>query len=146
MGYPLIGQSSKVGRKAQPCSTLIMGSVFKPLQEKWKEEKMGVRMRTGEGQQEEYRVSHMIFADHCYLFAASEEEIRKMIADTTEELRKRGSDWKEFQMELMAWGFGGKIGDVLLDVDERKNRIEEVETLQVMGAGLFWMAKFFLQK
>ena len=62
-------------------------------------------MRTGEGQQEEYRVSHMIFADNCYLFAASKEEIRKMIADTTEELRKRGLDWKEDQMELMDLGF-----------------------------------------
>ena len=44
---------------------------------------MGVRRRTGEGQQEEYRVSHVIFADNCYLFAASKEDIRKMIADTT---------------------------------------------------------------
>ena len=36
-----------------------------------------------------------------------------MIAETTEELRKRGLDWKEDQMELMAWGFEAKIGDVL---------------------------------
>ena len=56
---------------------------------------MEVRMRISEEQQEEYRVSHMIFADSCYLFATSKEEIKKMITDTTEELRKRGLDWKE---------------------------------------------------
>ena len=65
-------------------------------------------MRTGEGQQEEHRVSHMIFADTCCLFAASEEEIRKMIADTSEELRRRGLDWKADQMELGAWGVEGE--------------------------------------
>ena len=56
-----------------------------------------------------------------------------MFADTTEELRGRGLGWKEDHMELMAWGFEGKIGDVLLEVDERKNRIKEVEALQAMG-------------
>ena len=84
-------------------------------------------MRTGEGQQEEHRVSQMIFADTCCLFAASEEEIRKMIADTSEELRRRGLDWKEDQMELMAWRFEVKIGDVLVEVGERKFRIKEVD-------------------
>ena len=44
----------------------------------------------------------MIFADNWFLFATSKEEIRKMIADITEELRKRGLDWKEDLMELMA--------------------------------------------
>ena len=62
-------------------------------------------MRTGEGQQEEHRVDLMIFADNCYLFATSKEKIRTMIMDTTEELRKRGLDWKEGQMELMVWDF-----------------------------------------
>ena len=61
-------------------------------------------MRTGVGQQEEYRVSHMIFADKCYHFAALKEEIREMIVDTTKELRARGLGWKEDQMELMACG------------------------------------------
>ena len=27
-----------------------------------------------------------------------------MIVDTTEDLRRRGLDWKEDQMELMTWG------------------------------------------
>ena len=40
---------------------MMMRRVFKPLQEKWNKGKMEVRMRTGEGQHEEYRVSHMIF-------------------------------------------------------------------------------------
>ena len=31
-------------------------------------------------------LAHMILADNCYLFAASKEEVRKMIVDTTEEL------------------------------------------------------------
>ena len=34
----------------------------------------------------------------------------------------------------MAWEFEGKIGDVLLEVDERKYRIHEVEALQAMEA------------
>ena len=110
---------------------MMMRSVFKQLQEKCKEEKMGVKVKIGDWQQEEYRVSHTIFADNCYLFATSKEEIRKMITDTTEELRKRGLDWKEDQMELMAWR---KIGDVLLEVDERKFRTKEVEAFQAMGA------------
>ena len=57
-----------------------------------------------------------------------------MIADTTEELRRTGLDWKEDQMELMVWRFKGKIGDVLLEVDKRKYRNKEVEVLQAMGA------------
>ena len=76
----------------------------------------------------------MIYANNCYLFATFKEEIRKMITDTTEELRKRGLDWREVQMQLMAWGLEGKIGDVLLEVDERKYRIKEVEALQAMRA------------
>ena len=84
----MISRSSKVGKESPSLFNMMMRRVFKPLQGKSKEEKMGVRMGTGEGQQEEYRVSHMIFADNCYLFATSREEIRKMIADTTQELRR----------------------------------------------------------
>ena len=61
---------------------------------------MGVKIRSSEVRQEEDRVSHMIFADNCYLFAESKEQILKMIGDATEELKKRGLDWKEDQMEL----------------------------------------------
>ena len=55
--------------------------------------RMGAKMRNCEGQQKE-----CIFADSGYLFAASKEEIRKMIVDTTEEMTKKGLDWKEDQM------------------------------------------------
>ena len=44
----------------------------------------------------------MIFADKCYLFAESKEQILKIIGDATEELKKRGLDWKEEEMELIS--------------------------------------------
>ena len=50
---------------------MMMWSVFKPLQEKWNETRMGVGLRNSEGPQEACRASHMISADNCYLFAAS---------------------------------------------------------------------------
>ena len=99
-GIPFDKSIKQSGTESPSLFIVMMRGVFKPLQEKWKEEKMGVGMRKGEGQQEEYKVSHMIFADTCYLFATSKEENRKMIADTTEELRNRGLDWKDDQMEL----------------------------------------------
>ena len=80
-------------------------------------------MRTNEGQEEERRVSHMFFADNCYLFVASKEVIRRMIVDTTEELRKRGLDWKEDQIEMMAWGFEWRSGDLPIEVGEKKHVI-----------------------
>ena len=36
------------GKESPSLFDMMMRGVFKPLQEKWKEEKMGVRMRTGE--------------------------------------------------------------------------------------------------
>ena len=80
-------------------------------------------MRTNEGQEEERRVCHMIFADNCYLFAASKEVIKRMIIDTTEELRKRGLDWKEDQIEMMAWSFEGRSRDLSIEVGEKKHLI-----------------------
>ena len=58
---------------------MMVRGVFKKLQEKWNDGKMGVRMRTAERQHEEYKASVMIFADNCCLFVAVKEEIRKMI-------------------------------------------------------------------
>ena len=49
-------------------------------------------------------MNHMIFADNCYLFAESKEQILKMIGDATEELKKRVLNWKEDQMKLISWG------------------------------------------
>ena len=93
----------------------MMRSVFRHLQEQWDNEKMGVEMSTNGGQDSECRVSHMIFADNCYVFAASKEEIEKMMEDTTEELRRRGIDWTEDQMEMMARGEKEAMQDVLFD-------------------------------
>ena len=76
MECPLVSQSSKVGMKAH-LSDMMRRGFFITL----------LKMRTGEGQQKEHRDSHMIFADN-FLFATSEEEIRKMIADTSEKLRQ----------------------------------------------------------
>ena len=45
----------------------------------------------------------MIFADNCYLFAETNDQILKMIRDATENLKKRGLDWKEVQMEMISW-------------------------------------------
>ena len=99
-------KSIKQGGKESPCLfNLMMRSVFRVLQEEWKVLRMGVKTRNSVGQQEEDRVSHMIFADNCYLFAESKEQILKMIGDATEEQKKRGLDWKEDQMELISWGF-----------------------------------------
>ena len=42
-----------------------------------------------------------------------------MIGDATKDFRKRGLDRKEDQMELMAWGFGGKVGDITLEESDR---------------------------
>ena len=36
------------------------------------------------------------------------------VSDTTEELRKRGLDWKEDQMEIIAWRVQEKVGNLLV--------------------------------
>ena len=46
-----------------------------------------------------------------------------MIAETTEDLRRRGLDWKEDQMELMAWGFEAKIGYVFGSTELRRLKL-----------------------
>ena len=96
--------------------------------------RMGVKIRNSVGRQEEDRTSHMIFADNCYLFAESKEQIIKMIQDATEELKKRGLDWKEDEMELISWGFYEEMGDIHLEDGGKKYVIKEVATLKAMGA------------
>ena len=76
----------------------------------------------------------MIFADKCYLFAESKEQILKMIEDATEELEKRGLDWKEEEMELISWGIYEDAGDLHFEDGGKKYVIGEVETLKAMGA------------
>ena len=71
--------------------------------------RMGVRIRNSVGRHEEDRINQMTFADNCDLFAESKEQIVKMIEDATEELKKKGLDWKEEEMELISLGFHGEI-------------------------------------
>ena len=69
-------KSIKQGGKESPCLfNLMMRSVFRALQEEWQVLRMGVKTRNSVGRQEEDRVSHMISADNCYLFAESKEQI-----------------------------------------------------------------------
>ena len=65
---------------------------------------MGVEIKNSVGKHEEDRIHHMIFAENCYLFAESKEQIVKMIEDAIEEQKKKGLDWKEEEMELISWG------------------------------------------
>ena len=82
-------KSIKQGGKESPCLfNLMMRSVFRTWQEEWRVLRMGVRTRNRGCRQEEDKVSHMIFADNCYLFAEWKEQILKMIEDATEELKK----------------------------------------------------------
>ena len=95
---------------------------------------MGVKIRNRVGRHEEDRINQMIFADNCYLFAESKEQIIKMIEDATEELKKKGLDWKEEEMELISWGVYEEMGDIHLGNSDKKYVIKEVETLHAMGA------------
>ena len=65
---------------------------------------MGIKTKSSGHRQEGDRISHMIFAGNCYIFAESKEQMFRTIGDATEELKKKGLDWKEDQMELISWG------------------------------------------
>ena len=89
-------KSIKQGGKESPCLfNLMMSIFFRVLQAEWKKMQMGVRIRNSVGRHEEGRINHMIFADNCYLFAELKEQIVKMIENATEELKKKGLDWKK---------------------------------------------------
>ena len=128
-------KSTKQGGKESPCLfNLMMRNVFRVSQDEWKRMRMGVKIRNSIGRQEEDRISHMIFADNFCLFAESKEQIIKMIEDATEELKKKGLDWKEEEMQLMSRGFCEEIGDIHLENGGKKYVIKEVTTMQAMGA------------
>ena len=57
-------------------------------------------------------MSHMIFADNCDLFVDTKSQMLKKIGDATGNLKERGLEWKEDQMELISWGLDGNIGDL----------------------------------
>ena len=93
-------KSINQGGKEIPCLfNLMMRSVFKTMQEEWKNLPMGFKMRGSRTDQEEGRVRHMIFADNCHLFAETRVQILKMLGDAAGNLKKRGLDWKEDQMD-----------------------------------------------
>ena len=78
LGYPL-DKSIKQGGKESPCLVnLMMRGVFRTYDDKWSVLRLGVKMRNSEVRQQEDRVSHMIFAGNCFLFAESIEQILKM--------------------------------------------------------------------
>ena len=58
----------------------------------------------------------------------------KMIGDATENLKKRGLDWKEDRMELISWGFDGNIGDLKIEEGGKEYMIKEVDSLRTVGA------------
>ena len=129
-------KSIKQGRKESPClfELDMMKSVFKTMQEEWKNLHMMTKIRgSGTGQEEE-RVSHMIFVDNCYLFAETKDQILMMIGDATGSMKKRGSDWKEGQMELISWGLDEKIGELKIDEGGKEYVIKEVDSLRTVGA------------
>ena len=75
---------------------------------------------------------NMVFAYNCYIFAESKGQI---FGDPIEELKKKGLDWKEDQMELISWGLGEKVGDLHVeDGGGQKYVIREVDALKAMGA------------
>ena len=57
-----------------------------------------------------------------------------MIRDVTEELKKKGFDWKEDQMELISWGLSEKVGDLHAEDGRKKYVIRAVEAFKAMGA------------
>ena len=87
---------------------------------------MGIEIRgSGIGHEVE-RVSHMIFVDNCHLFAESKDQILKMTGDATENLKKRGFDWKEDKMGRISWGLCAKVGYLHVEGGWKKYVIKEV--------------------
>ena len=80
---------------------------------------MGVKIRNSVGRHEEDSINPMIFADNCYLFVESKEQIIKMIEDATEELKKKGLDWKEEEMELISWASTKKWETSILNTETK---------------------------
>ena len=58
----------------------------------------------------------------------------KAEAKRTKNLKKRGLDWKEGEMEMISWGLDGSIGDMKIVEDGKEYMIKEVNSLTTMGA------------
>ena len=89
-------KSIKQGGKESPSLfNLMMKSACRNIEKGWKDLWKGVKMRGSETGQEEERVSYMIFADNCFLFAETKSQMLNTIGDASENLKERGLDWKE---------------------------------------------------
>ena len=100
-------KSIKQGGKVSLCLfNLMMKSVFRKIQKHWDEQQLVVKIKGSE----EGRMNHMIFADNCYRFAEDKNQMLKMISDAVENLKKRGLDWKEEEMEMISWASMETLG------------------------------------
>ena len=79
-------------------------------------------------------MNQMIFAENCYLFAENKSQMMKMIGDAAGNLKARGVDWKEDQMELISWGREEQVGDLEIEEGGKEYMIKEVDSLRTMGA------------
>ena len=150
------------GQESPPLFNMMMRGVFKPLQEKWKEERWesGWGLVMGSKKNTEMVTWFLLTTAICMLLP--KEKIRKMIADTTEELRKGGVHWKEDQMEVMAWEFEGKMEMFFWRLTAESTELGRAEPLHSMEAmitkealsvfrwwrlvGFFWMEIEFYKK
>ena len=133
-GIPFDKSIKQGGKEISCLFNLMMTSVFRTTQEEWKNLRIGTKIRGSRTDQEEGRVRHMIFADNCYLFAETEDQISKMLGDAAGNLKKRGLDWKEDQMELISWSLDEKVGDFKIEEGGKEYVIKEVNSLKTMGA------------
>ena len=57
-----------------------------------------------------------------------------MLSDAAGNLKKRGLDWKEDQMELISWSLDEKVGDFKIEEGGKEYVIKEVNSLKTLGA------------
>ena len=85
--YPLTNPSNKEGRRVRDDEECLQDNA-KRMENLW----MGIKIRGSGNEQKEGRVSHMIFADKCCLFAETKVQTLKKLGDATTNLEKRGLD------------------------------------------------------
>ena len=128
-------KSIKQGGKEFPSLfNLMMKSAFRKLQKEWNDQEKGVKLRGNEANHEQEKVSHMIFADNCYLSADTKSQMLKMIGDASGRLKEKGLDWTEDEMELMSECLQGKVEDLWIVDGGKEYRIKEVDSSRAMGA------------
>ena len=69
-------------------------------QESWRRKGYGLGLKASQDGQGEEKVTQFIFAYNRYLVSSSRKEIRKMMTEVTSELKRRGFEWKEEEMEF----------------------------------------------